>query len=99
MFYFAGLILLDRSRWASNASLLSRNTDQGHIYFVVDDVDTFYEKYIRMGARDPTLYETIRGSLPCRLYFDIEFDAILNPNADGEKSMTIIQDCCSSIHK
>ena len=27
-------------------------TDQGHRYFVVDDVDTFYEKYIRMGARD-----------------------------------------------
>ena len=74
-------------------------TDQGHRYFVVDDVDTFYEKYIRMEARDLTVYEIICGSLPCRLYFDIEFDAILNPNGDGEKSMTTIQDYCSSIRK
>ena len=59
----------------------------------------FYEKYIRMGARNRTVYEIIRGSLPCRLYFDIEFDAILNPNGDGEKSMTTIQDYCSSIRK
>ena len=99
MFYFAGLILhgpLEMSLlcYSSLEKLPSR-----HRYFVVDDVDTFYEKYIRMGARIRTVYEIIRGSLPCRLYFDIEFDAILNLNADGDKSMTIIQDCCSSIHK
>ena len=74
-------------------------TDQGYRYFVVDDVDTFYEKYIRMGARDRTVYEIIRGSLPYRLYFDIDFDAISNPNGDREKSMTTIQDYCSSIRK
>ena len=66
-------------------------SNEGHRYYIVDNVDSFYEKYIRMGARDRTFYEIIRGSLPSRLYFDIEFDAILNPNADGEKSMTIFK--------
>ena len=34
-------------------------SNEGHRYFIVDDVDSFYEKYIRMGARDRTFYEVM----------------------------------------
>ena len=40
---------------------------------------------------DRTFYEIIRKESPCRLYFDLEFDKILNPNADPVRTMTLFR--------
>ena len=74
--------------------VLSRECSRkGHRYFVVEDLHTFYKKYMNMNCKDLTFYETIRTDFACRLYFDIEFDKSLNPGSDGEASMVIFKKC------
>ena len=44
----------------------------GRRYFVVEDLPTFFHKYMNMSPKDRTFYEIIRAGQPCRLYFDLE---------------------------
>ena len=43
-------------------------------YFLVDDLHTFYQKYIAMNFRHRSFYEVLHPDFPCNLYFDIEYD-------------------------
>jgi len=83
------------SRLANNESMttvFSREiTRKGHRYFFVEDLSSFYQKYMTLSARDRTMYEIIRADFPCRLFFDIEFNKGLNAGRDGERSMTIFK--------
>ena len=63
----------------------------GHRYFLVGGIHSFYLKYTQMTATDLTFYEIIRVGFPCKLYFDIEYDRLLNPTENGEVSMTIFR--------
>lgn len=65
--------------------------DGGSRYFVVEDVSTFYTKYMDMKCRHRTFYEILQPNQSCHLYFDIEYDKLLNPNRDGEKAMAIFK--------
>ncbi|GIY67719.1 hypothetical protein CEXT_365851 [Caerostris extrusa] len=38
-------------------------------------------------------YEVIQENFPCKLYFDLEFNKILNPNKDGIKMTEIFIKC------
>ena len=86
---------INSSRMGKNEDLtavFSREiTTGGHRYFFVEDLSTFYKKYMLMTSKDRTIYEIIRPYFPCRLYFDIEFDKRINPGRDGENSMTIFK--------
>ena len=85
---------INTSRLAKNENMntvFSREvTKEGHRYFFVEDLSSFYQKYMTMSAKHRTMYEIIRPDFPCQLYFDIEFDKRLNEGRDGESSMTII---------
>ena len=50
-------------------------------YFLVEDIPTFYQKYLDMRCKDRTFYEIIIPDSLCHLYFDIEFDKQLNPDS------------------
>ena len=65
--------------------------DGGSRYFVVEDVTTFYRKYMDMKCRHRTFYEILQPNHTCHLYFDIEYNKILNPKRDGEKAMAIFK--------
>ena len=58
---------------------------------MVEELHTFYLKYLKMNNFDRTFYEIIRGGLPCRLYFDIEYDKTLNASVDGDEAMAIFK--------
>jgi hypothetical protein len=45
---------------------------------------TFAERYVLVPFESRHLYEIIRESYPCRLYFDLEFSLTENPALDGE---------------
>ena len=66
-------------------------SNSGHRYFFVEDISSFYLKYKSMTYRDLTFYELLRAGFPCRIYFDIEFDRLLNPTEYGEASMLIFK--------
>ena len=48
--------------------------NDGRRYFVVEEISSFFQKYINMRPKDRTFYESIRRNYPCRLYFDLEYD-------------------------
>ena len=91
---------INRLRYAEKQILMpvfSREYSRdGHRYFVAEDVDIFYLKYIRMSQYDRAFYEVIRADLPCKLYFDIEYCRVLNPDRDGERAMGIFKDVLSN---
>ena len=64
---------------------------KGHRYYLVLTIHSFYMKYTSMTDRDLTFYEILRAGFPCRMYFDIEYDKLLNPAEDGEVSMRIFK--------
>ena len=66
-------------------------SNEGRRYFVVEQRRTFYMKYMSMKCRDRTFYEILRPNHPCYLYFDIEFDKLLNPDRDGESALAIFK--------
>ena len=86
---------INTSRLTKNENLTAvfsrEETKEGHRYFFVEDLSSFYQKYMTMSAKDRTMYEIIRLVLPCRLYFDIEFNKRLNDGMDSESSMTIFK--------
>lgn len=47
---------------------------------------------IRFGWKDLFWYEVIPAESPCNLYFDIEFARALNPNADGDAMVDLLQE-------
>ena len=91
---------INRLRYAKKQTLMpvfaKECSSGGYRYFVAEDVDTFYKKYIRMKPFDRAFYEILRAGLPCRLYFDIEYCRVLNPDRDGEIAMGLFRDVLSN---
>ena len=91
---------INRLRYAKNQTLMPVFTREcssaGNRYFVAEIVDTFYKKYIRMKQYDRAFYEVIRGGLPCKLFFDIEYCRVLKPDRDGERAMGLFRDVMSN---
>lgn len=56
----------------------------GKRHFLLSDVDTFYEEFNGIQEDHRHVYELIRESFPCRLYFDLEFSIAANPLCCGE---------------
>ena len=62
---------------------------------IADDIlqpqnfELFQQKYQLLNKTAKSFYEIIRGGLPCRLYFDLEYDKRINPRRDDTKTMTV----------
>lgn len=62
--------------------------------FLVGTLEQFYEIYSHLDEIHRHHYETIQSTWfytgkPCNLYFDVEFERNLNPNAKGDAMVTI----------
>lgn len=57
----------------------------GKRHFLVADMETFFKKYFEIPVLDRHLYEIIRETFPCRLYFDLEFSKVTNKTVDGNQ--------------
>ena len=51
--------------------------------FVTCSYPEFYRRYASMTPKHRHYYEIIRDGWPCHLYFDLEYDRTINPDADG----------------
>jgi hypothetical protein len=55
----------------------------GKRQFLVADIKSFLTRYLSLAGPKRHVYEIIRDSFPCRLYFDLEFNIPLNPDING----------------
>ena len=73
----------------------------GQRHFVVSSYHTFVHRYLDYmieGKSIPHFYEVIVEGSACRLYFDIEFQKVVNPKVDGMEVLDIfIQFVCYCI--
>ncbi|KAH7488358.1 hypothetical protein PRIC1_007526 [Phytophthora ramorum] len=51
--------------------------------FLVASFAEFWKNFKKTRADQRHVYEIIREGVPCRLYFDLEFNRAINPNVDG----------------
>lgn len=51
--------------------------------FFLASYDEFWRYYERLGPEDRCHYELIRDDTPAKLYLDVEYSRVLNPNLDG----------------
>ena len=56
---------------------------EGKRRFWVAQWESFIDSYYSCPPLERHVYEIIRENYPCRLYFDLEFQRLLNPNTDG----------------
>ncbi|KAI6653757.1 DNA-directed primase/polymerase protein [Oopsacas minuta] len=74
----------------------------GQRHFVVSSYHTFVHRYLNYILEEkinPHFYEVIVEGTACRLYFDIEFPKLLNPNINGVELLEIfIQFVCYCLH-
>eukprot|EP01031_Cornospumella_fuschlensis_P032068 gene32068-38780_t len=59
----------------------------GKRQFLLSDLNSFYRQYNGVDGEHRHVYELIRHTFPCRLYFDLEFSIPLNPGIDGQTLM------------
>eukprot|EP01039_Chlorochromonas_danica_P005921 gene5919-6519_t len=57
----------------------------GKRQFLLSDITTFYEEFSNVDSSHRHVYELIRDSFPCRLYFDLEFNQPANPLVQGQE--------------
>jgi hypothetical protein len=57
----------------------------GQRRFLVGGMDRFYQMYFEIPIQNRHVYEIIRESFPCRLYFDLEYPISFNPNTNGNE--------------
>ena len=70
-------------------SLFSREiAEDGSRYFLVENRSDFYDYYITMEREMKTFYEVLLSGRACRLFFDLEYDQVLNSDIEGEILMT-----------
>lgn len=55
----------------------------GKRHFLLTENDIFLRKYFEIPLHRRHVYEIIRHSFPCRLYFDLEYHRPSNSNVDG----------------
>jgi hypothetical protein len=53
--------------------------------FYVADFREFWEMYQMLPAAEKRFYEVIGENWPCKLYFDLEYSTVLNPDLNGDK--------------
>lgn len=82
--YYAYDSLPPRDR--AQAKVFSYETSStGKRQFLLSDITTFYEEFSIVDERHRHVYELIRDSFPCRLYFDLEFNQPANPSVQGQE--------------
>jgi hypothetical protein len=57
----------------------------GKRQFLVADMDSFMRRYLSLEGPKRHVYEIIRDNFPCRLYFDLEYSILTNPDVNGEQ--------------
>ena len=57
--------------------------------FLVADMHSFIPKYLSLEGPKRHLYEIIREDFPCRLYFDLEYSILANPEVNGVCSIVL----------
>jgi hypothetical protein len=57
----------------------------GQRRFLVGGIDRFHQMYFEIPIQNRHVYEIIRESFPCRLYFDLEYPISFNPNTKGNE--------------
>ncbi|TVU39374.1 hypothetical protein EJB05_12788 [Eragrostis curvula] len=58
--------------------------------FLVSTYDEFWRRYNDMDPRIRHHYEVIQEGSPCHIYFDLEFDTILNIKRDADEMVDIL---------
>eukprot|EP01040_Poterioochromonas_malhamensis_P003232 gene3232-3445_t len=53
--------------------------------FTLLDINTFHQLYSEISIDHRHVYEIIRDSFPCRIYFDLEYSILTNPTVNGTK--------------
>lgn len=76
---------LDRPLQARSKIFTYEALEAGKRHFLLAENDVFMERYFQIPLQNRHVYEIIRYTFPCRLYFDLEFNQRVNPSADGNE--------------
>ncbi|CAM4775561.1 unnamed protein product [Rotaria magnacalcarata] len=61
---------------------------EGKRRYQVADIDVFIHEYYQLPVNQRHTYEIIVDKKPAKLYFDLEYDIVANPNIDGPRLTT-----------
>jgi hypothetical protein len=70
--------------WSRQPRIFATEKAQGKRKYLVGHFGRIQDLYWRK-MNPKHLYEVIQEQTPCRLYFDLEFSKVYNPNVDAEK--------------
>lgn len=76
---------LDRPLQARSKIFTYEALEAGKRHFLLAENDVFMERYFQIPLQNRHVYEIIRYTFPCRLYFDLEFNRRVNPSVDGNE--------------
>lgn len=76
---------LDRPLQARSKIFTYETLEAGKRHFLLAENDVFMERYFQIPLQNRHVYEIIRYTFPCRLYFDLEFNRRVNPSVDGNE--------------
>eukprot|EP00939_MAST-03C_sp_MAST-3C-sp1_P004713 g4713.t1 len=62
---------------------LEVGTESSSRRFIATSEEAMFQRILALSPSERHYYEIIREGYPCRLYFDLEFNTISNPDADG----------------
>jgi len=71
---------------------------KGCRHFIVSSLEEFWFYYINLPADKRHFYEVIQADSACHLYFDLEFNKVVNPDKNGfEMVETFIEYICACL--
>jgi len=76
---------LDNMKSEKQLRVLSLETNRSSRKFIVTTESTCFQRILSLPANQRHYYEIIRENVPCRLYFDLEFEINENPDLDGDE--------------
>ncbi|KAL1116854.1 hypothetical protein AAG570_005323 [Ranatra chinensis] len=81
--------LLNYTRGKKLTPFVFESKDDGRRFFMASDPRVFWHYDTQRQPQHRHTYEVIREYANCKLYFDLEFDALLNPDKDGVRMVRI----------
>lgn len=76
---------LDQRLQARSKIFTYEALEAGKRHFLLAENDVFMERYFQIPLQNRHVYEIIRYTFPCRLYFDLEFNRRVNTSVDGNE--------------
>ncbi|KAL4186817.1 hypothetical protein AMTRI_Chr09g35980 [Amborella trichopoda] len=62
----------------------------GQRRFLVSTYEEFWRRYKNMASKFRHHYEVIKEGMPCHLYFDLEFNTLLNAERNGDEMVDLL---------